>query len=215
MLFRALMDRLIGTNDAFTDEDTHTQNRLSEEVITSLMHVVLQLLSTDADVNQAKAEVVFPALQLLQRVQPPSSLAGNILTSVLKLVSSRQWLVRDKAAKTYSTLVSSGDRVSRVAELLRHEARNQNELHGVLLTVKYLIERHGKGFSTEGQSGENFLVNQLLTIADMDTVINAMQSRIDDLFYDNACSFTQAAYVDVQNTFFYAAIQKQRHLFGA
>ncbi|KAK6007001.1 hypothetical protein QM012_006009 [Aureobasidium pullulans] len=197
MLFRALIDRLIGTNDAFSDEDTHTQSRLSEEVITSLMHVVLQLLTTDDDVNQAKAEVVFPALQLLQRVQPPSSLAERIQTSVLRLASGRQWLVRDKAAKTYSTLVSARDRVSRVTELIRHEARSQNEAHGVLLTIKYLIERQGKGFSTEA----------------MDTVVQAMQSRIDDLFYDNACSFTQAAFVDVQNAFFYAAIQKQRHLF--
>ncbi|KAH0008136.1 hypothetical protein KCU78_g11404, partial [Aureobasidium melanogenum] len=198
MLFRALMDRLIGTNDAFSDEDTHTQSRLSEEAITSLMQVVLQLLPTDADVNQAKAEVVFPALQLLQRVQPPSRFAEDIQTSVLRLASSRQWLVRDKAAKTYSTLVPARHRVSRVEELIRHKTQNQNEAHGVLLTVKYLIERHGKNFSTE----------------DMDAVINAMQSRIDDIFYDNACSFTQAAFVDVQNAFFYAAIQKQRHLFG-
>ncbi|KAG9563701.1 hypothetical protein KCU71_g6527, partial [Aureobasidium melanogenum] len=198
MLFRALIDRLIGTNDAFSDEDTHTQSRLSEEAITSLMRVVLQLLTTDADVNQAKAEVVFPALQLLQRVQPPSSLTEDIQTSVLGLASSRQWLVRDKAAKTYSTLVPGRDRVTRVEELIRHKARSQNEAHGVLITIKYLIERQGKNFTTE----------------DMDAVVNAMQSRIDDLFYDNACSFTQAAFVDVQNAFFYAAIQKQRHLFG-
>lgn len=161
MLFRALIDRLIGTNDAFSDDELHTQNRLSDESITSLMHVVLQLLTTDADVNQAKAEVVFPALQLLQRVQPPSSLAEKIQALVLKLVSSRQWLVRDKAAKTYSTLVPSRDRVSRVAELIRYGSRSQNELHGVLLTVKYLIEKHGKSFSTEGQSGENLLGRSL------------------------------------------------------
>lgn len=48
----------------------------------------------------------------------------------------------------------------------------------------------------------------------MDTVINVIQSRIDDLFYDNACPFAQAAFVDVQNAFFYSAIQKQRHLYG-
>ncbi|KEQ67672.1 uncharacterized protein M437DRAFT_38503 [Aureobasidium melanogenum CBS 110374] len=197
MLFRALMDRLIGTNDAFSDEDTHTQNRLSEEAITSLMQIVLQLLTTDADVDQAKAEVVFPALQFLQRVQPPSNLAEDIKSSVLRLASSRQWLVRDKAAKTYSTLVPAINRISRVAELVRHKSRSQNEAHGVLLAAKYLVERQGKNFNTE----------------DMDAVVNAVQSRIDDLFYDNACSFTQAAFIDVQNAFFYAAIQKQRHLF--
>jgi hypothetical protein len=47
----------------------------------------------------------------------------------------------------------------------------------------------------------------------MDTVVNAIQSRIDDLLYDNACPFTQAAFVDVQNTFFYSVIRKQRHIF--
>lgn len=216
MLFRALMDRLIGTNDAFSDEDTCTQSRLSDEAITSLMQVVLRLLATDDDddVDQVKAEVVFPALQLLQRVQPPSSMSERIQNSVSRLASSRQWLVRDKAAKTYATLVSAKDRVSRIARLLQHEARSQNEAHGDLLTARYLIDRQGRSFSTEGQSGRNCWVESSLTIADMDTVVNVIQSRIGDLFYDNACPFTQAAFVDVQNAFFYSAIQKQRYLFG-
>ncbi|KAI4724759.1 hypothetical protein E4T49_07502 [Aureobasidium sp. EXF-10728] len=214
MLFRALMDRLIGTNDAFLEEDTHTQSRLSDEAITSLMHVVLQLLSTETEVNQVKAEVVFPALQLLQRVQPPSGMSERIQSSVLRLASNRQWLVRDKAAKTYSTLVPARDRVSRVAELLRRETRCQNETHGTLLAVKYLIERQGRNFSTEGQSIRNCSVDKLLTSVDLDTVVTVVQSRIDDLLYDNACALTQAAFVDVQNVFFYSAMQKQRHLFG-
>jgi hypothetical protein len=54
----------------------------------------------------------------------------------------------------------------------------------------------------------------LLIIVDMDTIINAIQSRMDNLLYDNPCPFTQAAFVDVQTSFFYAAIQKQRYLFG-
>ena len=214
MLFRALMDRLIGTNDAFSDEDTHTQSRLPDEAITSLMQVVLQLLATDVDVDQVKAEVVFPALQLLQRVQPPSNMSERIQYSVLRLASSRQWLVRDKAAKTYSTLVSAKDRVSCIARLVRHEARSQNEVHGNLLTARYLVERQGKNFSTEGKFGGSCSIYKPLTITDMDTLMSAIQSRIDDLLYDNACPLTQAAFVDIQNAFFYSAIQKQRYLFG-
>lgn len=214
MLFRALMDRLIGTNDAFSDEDMYTQSRLSDEAITSLMQVVLQLLATDADVDQVKAEVVFPALQLLQRIQPPSGMSEKIQSSVLRLASSRQWLVRDKAAKTYATLVSAKDRVGRIASLLQHKARSQNEAHGDLLTARYLIDRQGKNFSTEGQSGRARWIKSLLTVVDMDTVVNVIQSRIDDLLYDNACPFTQAAFVDVQNAFLYSALQKQRCLFG-
>ncbi|KAI5238409.1 hypothetical protein E4T43_07441 [Aureobasidium subglaciale] len=199
MLFRALMDRLVGTNEAYTDEDSHTQSRLSDEAITSLMKVVLQLLGpADIDVDQVKAEVVFPALQLLQRVQPPSDLAEEVQQSVLRLTSNRQWHVRDKAAKTYSVLVPVDNRASRIGELVRKEARNQNVAHGFLLTSKYLIERHGKQFTTQ----------------DMDNLVQILQSRIDDLLYDNSCPFTQAAFVDVQASFFYAAIQKQRYLFG-
>jgi BioD-like phosphotransacetylase family protein len=163
MLFRALMDRLIGTNDAFSDEDTYTQSRLSDEAITSLMQVVLQLLATDDDVDQIQAEVVFPALQLLQRVQPPSIMSERIQSSVLKLATSRQWLVRDKAAKTYSALVPGKDRASRIANLVRHQARSQNETHGDLLTARYLLERQGKIFSTEGQSGRNCSFDKSLT----------------------------------------------------
>jgi hypothetical protein len=163
MLFRALMDRLIGTNDAFSDDDTYTQSRLSDEAITSLMQVVLELLATDVDVDQVKAEVVFPALQLLQRVQPPASMSDRIQYSVLRFVSSRQWLVRDKAAKTYSTLVPAKDRVSRIATLIGHGARSQNETHGDLLAVKYLIERQGKNFNTEGQLGRIDSIDKSLT----------------------------------------------------
>ncbi|KAI5235931.1 hypothetical protein E4T42_09591 [Aureobasidium subglaciale] len=199
MLFRALMDRLVGTNEAYTDEVTHTQSRLSDEAITSLMKVVLQLLGpADVDVNQVKAEVVFPALQLLQRVQPPSNLAEEIQQSVLRLTSNRQWHVRDKAAKTYAVLVPAQNRASRIGELVRREARTQNEAHGLLLTARYLIGRHGKQFTTQ----------------DMDTLVQILQSRIDDLLYGCACPFTQAAFVDVQASFFYAAIQKQRYLFA-
>ncbi|KEQ95613.1 hypothetical protein AUEXF2481DRAFT_79436 [Aureobasidium subglaciale EXF-2481] len=198
MLFRALMDRLVGTNEAYTDEVTHTQSRLSDDAITSLMKAVLQLLGpADVDVNQVKAEVVFPALQLLQRVQPPSNLAEEIQQSVLRLTSNRQWHVRDKAAKTYAVLVPAQNRASRIGELVRREARTQNEAHGLLLTARYLIGRHGKRFTTQ----------------DMDTLVQILQSRIDDLLYGSACPFTQAAFVDVQASFFYAAIQKQRYLF--
>ncbi|KAI5194462.1 hypothetical protein E4T38_09568 [Aureobasidium subglaciale] len=199
MLFRALMDRLVGTNEAYTDEVTHTQSRLSDDAITSLMKAVLQLLGpADVDVNQVKAEVVFPALQLLQRVQPPSNLAEEIQQSVLRLTSNRQWHVRDKAAKTYAVLVPAQNRASRIGELVRREARTQNEAHGLLLTARYLIGRHGKRFTTQ----------------DMDTLVQILQSRIDDLLYGSACPFTQAAFVDVQASFFYAAIQKQRYLFA-
>ncbi|THY29528.1 hypothetical protein D6D00_03503 [Aureobasidium pullulans] len=199
MLFRALMDRLIGTNDAYTDNDQNTQSRLSEEAITSLMHVVLELLGpTDGDVNQVNAEVVFPALQLLQRIQPPEAMAEKIQHSVLRLGSNRQWHVRDKAAKTYATLVPVKDRVSRVTYLVLREARHQNESHGCLLGARYLIERLGKDTTTE----------------DIETLMTTIQSRMSDLLYDNACPFTQAAFVDVQVSFFYAAIKKQRYLFA-
>lgn len=145
------MDRLIGTNDAYTDDETPTQSRLSDEAVTGLMHVILELLGpTGGDVNQINTEVVFPALQLLQRVQPPQIVLEKIQTSVLRLASNRQWHVREKAAKTYSLLVPVKERVNRATELIRREARSQNEAHGALLGAKYLIERQGKQFTSEG-----------------------------------------------------------------
>jgi hypothetical protein len=147
------MDRLIGTNDAFTEDDTYTQSRLSDEAITSLMQVVIGLLGPDdGDVNQVNAEVVFPALQLLQRIQPPRSLLEGLQHRVLKLASNRQWHVRDKAAKTYSVLVPAKERGTHAAVLIRKNARTQNEAHGFLLGARYLIERQGKSMINEGES---------------------------------------------------------------
>lgn len=147
------MDRLIGTNDSYTDDEALTQSRLSNEAISSLMRVVLELLGpVEGDVNEINTEVVFPALQLLQRVQPPQNILGQIQTSVLRLASNRQWHVRDKAARTYSILVAANERVSQAANLILMNGQSQNQAHGALLGAKYLIERQGKLFTSEGKS---------------------------------------------------------------
>ena len=72
MLFRAVIDRLLGTNDAYVEDEVATKRRVDFEHHQDLLELVIGLLSTaPTSMNSgegARNEGVFPALQLLQRL---------------------------------------------------------------------------------------------------------------------------------------------------
>jgi len=146
------MDRLIGTNDAYTDEDAPSHTRLSPTAISDLMIVILQLLSPAGDSGQLNTEVVFPALQLLQRAQPPRSMLQDIQKAVFRLTKSSQWHVRDKAARTFSTLTPIEERIQAAVQLLEETSDSQNATHGALLCSIYLVYRQQATIRAEGRS---------------------------------------------------------------
>lgn len=114
------------------------------------MEVVLKLLSPPADLfNDMATEGVFPALQLLQRAQPPAERREQISMAVYQLTSSPQWHIRDKAARTYATLVPRQARLKEAIRLLRDVRDSPNAIHGALLCSKYLMRRAGS--QSQGQ----------------------------------------------------------------
>jgi hypothetical protein len=152
MLFRAVIDRLLGTNDAHPEDVVVVQKRISAEQHPALLDVLLGLLPS-SDVASTRYEGVFPALSLLQHTQIPASRLEETKSAVAGLTGSASWHVRDKAARTLASLVGVEDVHDQLKLILRPGLIGQNHLHGSLLTAKYITSglRRNLGGSTTVQ----------------------------------------------------------------
>lgn len=156
MLFRALIDRLLGTNDAYDEDDAPTQAALSHLEIPNLMNVIIRLLSPEISAHGLQAsskgtEAVFPALQLLQRAMPPADRLPEVMKAVLQLTESPQWHVRDKAARTYALLAQFREPPREIERSLVPTSSSQNSLHGSLLCAKYIFQKARKHLTGQGK----------------------------------------------------------------
>lgn len=146
MLFRALIDRLLGTDQLYFEDGISGQKYISVEQHPELLDVILGLLpqpTTHAEAASIRYEGVFPALQLLQHTRIPDTRLQEVKTAVQILIAGPSWHVRDKAARTLASLI-----VIRDAEEIMHEAQSlvdsaesENALHGAILTARYTLRR--------------------------------------------------------------------------
>ncbi|GAM87186.1 hypothetical protein ANO11243_052070 [Dothideomycetidae sp. 11243] len=148
MLFRSLIDRLLGTNDSYEGDVIKSKADDLPLKFPELLDLVSSLLDTasahDAVEGTAAIEKVFPALQLLQRVTPPENKREVICLSLAELTSSPHWHVREKAARAYARLHFESDPELIELEWLRCEmwsTRGENARHGQLLVLRCLIEQ--------------------------------------------------------------------------
>lgn len=184
MLFRALLDRLLGTNDSYMDDDAPPQSRMSLSRVPNLMNVILRLLSAPFEQDSsdgAITEGVFPALQLLQRAPAPEDRLEEMKNAVVRLTQSPHWHIRDKAARTFATLIPSKGHLKALVELLEQPPRHQDALHGALLSARYLVSRP---VARDGQ-----ISAQILEI---------VKESAHACYVQNPCPYTQAAYIDLQ-----------------
>ncbi|KAK5726895.1 hypothetical protein LTR15_002785 [Elasticomyces elasticus] len=180
MLFRAVIDRLLGTSDAHIDDHGQVQKQLSVDQHPQLLSVVLWLLRAPFDVSKmttARSEGVFPALQLLQRLEIPETQAAAARQAVFALMGNSQWHVREKAARTYASLIASRETCQEFERLLDITTISQNALHGALLSARHIMKRS--------------------PLANDDSRARVLWDRRNELYTINACPVTKAAYVDL------------------
>ncbi|KAK4898386.1 hypothetical protein LTR27_003982 [Elasticomyces elasticus] len=180
MLFRAVIDRLLGTSDAHIDDHGQVQKQLSVDQHPQLLGVVLGLLRAPFDASKmttARSEGVFPALQLLQRLEVPETQAAAARQAVFALMGSSQWHVREKAARTYASLVASREAHQEFERLLDTTTISQNALHGALLSARHILKR--SPLASDGNRA------------------SILWDRRNELYTMNACPVTKAAYVDL------------------
>ncbi|KAK3638572.1 hypothetical protein LTR22_017756 [Elasticomyces elasticus] len=180
MLFRAVIDRLLGTSDAHIDDHGQVQKQLSVDQHPQLLGVVLGLLRAPFDaskVTTARSEGVFPALQLLQRLEVPETQAAAARQAIYTLMGSSQWHVREKAARTYAALVARREAYQEFERLLDTTIKSQSALHGALLSARHIMKK--SPLASDGSRA------------------SILWDRRNELYTMNACPVTKAAYVDL------------------
>ncbi|RMY67901.1 hypothetical protein D0863_07485 [Hortaea werneckii] len=189
MLFRAVMDRLLGTSDAYLEEDAFIQTRLSAQRHPDLLEIVMTLLSAPSEDAASGNEGVFPALQLLQRLEVPPEQYDRTKRSVKALMGSTVWHVRDKSARTYASLVPRYEYPAEMQSLLQTPWASQNSLHGALLCAKYMVLSLSTSPSSKAEDSED----KHLVLHDCTEAILGAQ----ELYIINPCPFVKSAYLDL------------------
>lgn len=164
VLLRSLMDGLFGTHESKATMEAGWDgkaNRVSYQRYPSLPAVLVRLLRADhgdgggdgagfglgAAIGPAKAEAVFPALDMVRRAGPPAVLRDELQGLIAKYLSSPVWHVREMAARTLCSCLLHREWLDEVAVLaggssVREGRGNvQNHVHGFLLTVRFVVER--------------------------------------------------------------------------
>jgi hypothetical protein len=151
LLLRSLIDCLFGTSESKFVNEAGWDGRsikLSYDRYPALPELLIRLLSLNPDIQTAPGsaeigavESVFPALDIIRRAGPPENYRNEIFSSISNHLSSKIWHVRDIAARTICTLLLHDGWLPEVIDLLRTESGSGNRLHGILLSVRYLLER--------------------------------------------------------------------------
>ena len=157
MLFKALIERLLGSDEAqdWKDHNRSKTSRFSYFNYPSLTTILTDLLDPNGPLKQSSkvsldsssplelhgAEGVFPALQILRQARPPEPALQSILQSVQVLFASPHWHLRDMAARTVVAMRSSSQLYEESLALLSTVPSCQNGKHGTLLAIKYMLQK--------------------------------------------------------------------------
>ncbi|EME84523.1 uncharacterized protein MYCFIDRAFT_214770 [Pseudocercospora fijiensis CIRAD86] len=141
MLFRAVIDRLLGTSAAYLEGDSQIRKRISVEQHPQLLDVIIGLLNAPFQDRILRYEGVFPALEMLQLARVPKERLEVAKVAVKALTGVSSWHVRDKAARTLASM----ETISAVSQYLGDAAASntlgENAVHGILLVAGYALQR--------------------------------------------------------------------------
>src|SRR5579862_7450730 len=160
MLFRALADRLFGTNESRNKRNAKENNKvtkLSYDKHPNLPGLLKNLLrQPTACSSPAKLggqgnstipglglpEAVFPAMDIIRRAGPPKPNDAELRESTLFYMGSKIWHVRDMAARTFCSLVERERFAEEVSYLINPSGASNNAFHGQFLCARYLLQAY-------------------------------------------------------------------------
>ena len=167
ILLRSLIDCLFGTHESKAVTEAGWDGRsikLNYDEYPTLPVLLLKLLRTETAIPSSPQiptigmiESVFPALDIIRRAGPPPTHRDEVYRYVSKHLGSKLWHVREIAARTICTMMLHNNWLSAIVELLESARESANRLHGVLMTVKFTIERRTSLniLSTTGKYNQN------------------------------------------------------------
>ena len=85
---------------------------------------------------------MFPALEVIERSGIPPQDRGAFLDALHRYNESPDWSIREKAAKALSLIVDERSIWNEVRMLLVPNWESENELHGRLLCLRFLLARN-------------------------------------------------------------------------
>lgn len=171
IFLRSLIDCLFGSQESKSMIEAGWDgkaNRIAYHRYPSLPAALRNLLKSGHETlaqtaaTASAAESVFPALDIIRRAGPPELLRDEIQVHVAVYLSSPVWHVRELAARTLTSCLLHDKWLQTIRSIFRDAdasktGNRQNHIHGVLLALKYVIERlsevaldqlKGKSFST-------------------------------------------------------------------
>ena len=160
MLFKALLTRLSGGRNV-SWMNTGSSHRRSPKSIyrryPSLSKLVIKLLEQSGDLMDSvsstrdmskQLRVAYPAMEIIDRVGVPPNARTIVQQLLLSQFDSSLWNLREKAARTLSTLVDEPTLLQEALKILTMPIISQNSLHGRLLCLWYICEE--KNYSDQG-----------------------------------------------------------------
>ena len=151
MLLKSLLTRLTGGSSSNPRPGVGGYRRASKlaydkypvlaDLVVQLLKQDLQViqLQTQHDVQSKFVQVIFPAMEIIDRVGVPGSHYIVIKQLLLQQLGSPVWNLREKAAKTLVAMVEAQEILAGIARTSKKGHISQNGLHGHLLCLKYLI----------------------------------------------------------------------------
>ncbi|KAH7188835.1 putative death-receptor fusion protein-domain-containing protein [Fusarium flagelliforme] len=155
ILLRSLIDCLFGSHQSKATMEAGWDgkaNRIAYHRYSSLPTTLLHLLKSGHQMmasiaaSSAAAESVFPALDIIRRAGPPEVLRDELQVHIAKYLASPVWHVREIAARTLCSCQLHAQWLDSITSLAAESVRSQignvqNHVHGVLLALKYTIDR--------------------------------------------------------------------------
>lgn len=156
MLLNALMRRMNGGMDIASSRISSTYRRASPRLYKKfpmLSDVLLKLLGTNHNDPSSSIPIhkIFPALEIIERFGIPQSRHEQIFEALLIHRASPIWAIREKAAKAVAVVLAPRQALTQISSFLAKNWWSQNDLHGRLLSTKYLMGRISLTYEREGK----------------------------------------------------------------
>jgi hypothetical protein len=179
MLFRALADRLFGTNEARNKEEIRADDKvtkLSYDNYPNLPGLLKKLLAQSSGCSSQtepeahtvsmfpgldSPEAVFPAMDIIRRAGSPKTNDTELRSLILFYMESKIWHVRDMAARTFCSLIDRREFIEEISHLINLPWSSNNALHGRLLGVRYLLQVYLPQVPEKLRGSKAFLANVL------------------------------------------------------
>ena len=208
MLLKALLYRLSGGTSSDRYRSIESRRRLAKKTYSKypqLANLVENLLNrsfscrsdeTLEDQTSRQVHNAFPAMEIIDRIGVAEE-RSHIVPSLLRQhLNSPIWVLRDKAARTLSYLVSENELILQIKQDIAIPLMSQNQLHGRLLCLKYRLEELSRIDSCELQY---ILVYETVSDFPIALTLNHfgdMVKLFNFLVLDNPCPHTACTYLE-------------------